>query len=399
MGKPMAKNLLARGLPRRRAQPQRGPGGGARRPPARPRAASPAEVARRATRIVTMLPDRPDVEQVLEGPDGVFGAMQPGTIVIDMSTIAPSVAQRLAERARQRSARGCSMRPSAAAKSALCNATLSIMVGGDERRSRPCKPILHAMGNPDRVVHIGESGAGQICKVCNQMVIGGTLAAVGEAFALARKAGVDAARVREALLGGFAASRVLEVHGERILEGQLQAGISRAPVRERLSDRHRDARGAQTPAPVSGVVHRPRSLLRVTATMITPRSRPCSSVSPASALRQCEREARSENRDPTTGRGKLRPGPGGANPDLAPGRGPGRGRPRPDPADDRGPTRCEAIVHVPILPPPPEEPAAERTEPAEHVVHVAEVDDLDQVAVEVLARRRTSGRAATARAC
>ena len=81
------------------------------------------------------------------------------------------------------------------------------------------------MGNPERIVHIGESGAGQICKVCNQMAIGGALAGVSEAFALARKAGVDAARVRQALLGGFAASRVLEVHGERMLQSNYKPGF------------------------------------------------------------------------------------------------------------------------------------------------------------------------------
>ena len=99
------------------------------------------------------------------------------------------------------------------------------MVGGDAAAFDQVKPILEAMGNPERIIRIGDAGAGQLCKVCNQMVIGGTLAVVSEAFALARKAGVDPAKVREALLGGFAASRVLEVHGERILNGNYKPGF------------------------------------------------------------------------------------------------------------------------------------------------------------------------------
>src|SRR5476651_2909208 len=99
------------------------------------------------------------------------------------------------------------------------------MVGGDEATFERVRPILACMGNPERIVRIGGSGAGQVCKICNQIAIGGALAGVSEAFALARKAGVDAARVRQALLGGFAASRVLEVHGERMLVDNYKPGF------------------------------------------------------------------------------------------------------------------------------------------------------------------------------
>jgi len=105
------------------------------------------------------------------------------------------------------------------------NAALSIMVGGDAAVFGRARPILECMGNKERIVHIGPAGAGQICKICNQVAIGGALAGVSEAFALARKAGVDAARVRQALLGGFAASRVLEVHGERMLKNDYKPGF------------------------------------------------------------------------------------------------------------------------------------------------------------------------------
>ena len=223
MGKPMAKNLLTRGY--RVVAHSRSPGpvdelvaAGATR------ASSPADAARQVTRIITMLPDSPDVERVLEGADGVFTALQPGTILIDSSSISPAVSRRLAEAAR---ARGATMldAPVSGGEIGAVSGTLSIMVGGEEAAFAEVRPILEAMGHPDRIVRIGESGAGQLCKVCNQMVIGGTLAVVSEAFALARRAGVDPSKVRDALLGGFAASRVLEVHGERILKGNYTPGF------------------------------------------------------------------------------------------------------------------------------------------------------------------------------
>jgi 3-hydroxyisobutyrate dehydrogenase-like beta-hydroxyacid dehydrogenase len=130
------------------------------------------------------------------------------------------------------------------------NASLSIMVGGDAAAFARAKPIFEAMGNKDRIVHIGQSGAGQVCKICNQIAIGGALAGVSEAFALAKKAGVDAALVRQALLGGFAASRVLEVHGERMLTGNYKPGF-RAKLYQkdlRLANEAAMANGVAMPA-------------------------------------------------------------------------------------------------------------------------------------------------------
>ena len=252
MGKPMAKNLIARGYSL--VVHSRSPGpvdelvaAGAAR------AGSPAEVASHVTRLITMLPDSPDVEQVLEGEHGAFSAIQRGTIIVDTSSIAPAVARRLAERA---ATLGATMldAPVSGGEIGAINAALSIMVGGDAAAFAEVKPVLDAMGNPDRVVHIGPSGAGQICKVCNQMVIGGTLAAVSEAFTLARKAGVDGSRVRNALLGGFAASRVLEVHGERILNSNYKPGFrSRLYAKDyRIASNTLAEHGS--PAPVSAVV-------------------------------------------------------------------------------------------------------------------------------------------------
>jgi 2-hydroxy-3-oxopropionate reductase len=110
------------------------------------------------------------------------------------------------------------------------------------------------MGNPERVIYIGASGAGQVCKLCNQMVLAGTIAAVGEAFTLARKAGVDPARVRQALLGGFAQSRVLDVHGERMLQGNYVPGFRTELFAKDLRNVVAAAAESRTPAPVTAVV-------------------------------------------------------------------------------------------------------------------------------------------------
>jgi 2-hydroxy-3-oxopropionate reductase len=223
MGKPMARNLIKAGFPlvvhnRSRAAVDELSREGAKA------AHSPADVARQATAVITMLPDTPDVEQVLTAPDGVLTGVQPGSLVIDMSSISPAVTAGLAKLT---VAKGASMldAPVSGGEIGAVNGTLSIMVGGDAAAFERARPIFEAMGNRERIVHIGKSGAGQVCKVCNQIAIGGALAGVSEAFALARKAGVDAARVRAALLGGFAASRVLEVHGERMLSGNYKPGF------------------------------------------------------------------------------------------------------------------------------------------------------------------------------
>jgi 2-hydroxy-3-oxopropionate reductase len=253
MGRPMALNLLKHGHPlvvHSRSAP---PVDALVREGAA-RADSPADVARRATRIFTMVPDSPDVELVMEGPNGIFSAVQRETILIDTSSIAPATAQRLAARARDLGAVMLDA-PVSGGEVGAIDGTLSIMVGGDAEAFARVKPMLDVIGNPDRVIRIGGSGAGQICKVCNQIVIGGALAAVSEAFALARKAEVDVALVRQALLGGFAASRVLDVHGQRMLDGNYKPGF-RAELYAKDLKIAADALSAHSsPAPVSAVVH------------------------------------------------------------------------------------------------------------------------------------------------
>lgn len=175
---------------------------------------SPREVAARSTIVFTMVSDAVDVESVLFGDDGVADAAAPGSVVVDMSSIAPAAARALAARLAER---GVAMldAPVSGGERGAVQATLSIMVGGDAGVFARVQPLLAHMGK--NIVHVGDSGAGQTAKLCNQVVIGGTLLAVSEALVLASKAGVDCARVRQALLGGSAASRVLEAHGERML--------------------------------------------------------------------------------------------------------------------------------------------------------------------------------------
>jgi 2-hydroxy-3-oxopropionate reductase len=252
MGRPMASNLLKAGFPlvvhnRSRKSVEALAASGARA------AVSPADVARQSAIVITMLPDSKDVQLVLSGPDGVFETVQPGAVLIDMSSISPVVARALAAEARQRGATMLDA-PVSGGEIGAINASLSIMVGGDAAALERVRPILNAMGNPERVVHIGESGAGQLCKVCNQIAIGGTLAVVGEAFALARKAGVDPARVREALLGGFASSRVLEVHGERILRRNYAPGFRTRLYHKDMGIALETARAYDVPMPVSAEV-------------------------------------------------------------------------------------------------------------------------------------------------
>jgi 2-hydroxy-3-oxopropionate reductase len=253
MGKPMAKNLLKRGYRVVVHSRSRGPVDELVAAGATP-ATSPADIARQARRIITMLPDSPDVEEVLSGRDGVFSAIQAETVVIDSSSISPAVTRHLADAALKKGATLLDAPVSGGEIGAVAG-TLSIMVGGDATAFAEVRPILEAMGNPERIIRVGDSGAGQICKVCNQMVIGGTLAAVSEAFALARKAGVDPAKVREALLGGFAASRVLEVHGERILNGNYKPGFRAALYAKdyRVASETLEAHGLRTP--VTNEVH------------------------------------------------------------------------------------------------------------------------------------------------
>ena len=221
MGRPMAKNLLKAGFRLRVHNRSRGPVEELAALGAVP-ATSPADAARGADVVITMLPDSPDVQQVVTGPSGVQEGLRPGGVLIDMSTISPIVTRQLAE---QLARRGIHMldAPVSGGERGAIEASLSIMVGGDPAVFEACRPIFEALGK--NIVHIGPIGAGQLAKACNQIVTAVTLQAVCEALTLAERAGVDPVRVRQALLGGLGYSRILELHGQRILEGNFRPGF------------------------------------------------------------------------------------------------------------------------------------------------------------------------------
>jgi 2-hydroxy-3-oxopropionate reductase len=224
MGRPMAQNLLRAGLELTVHSRRREPGEALVAEGARP-AASPAEAAAAADVVITMLPDTTDVQAVLDGPQGVFTSARAGTVIADMSTISPSGARELANAGR---ARGLDVldAPVSGGETAARDGTLTIMVGGEAAALARARPVLEHLGSS--IVHIGEAGAGQVAKACNQLVVGSTIEAVAEALDLARRSSVDPAAVHMALRGGFAGSRVLEVHGRRMLERDFRPGFRAA---------------------------------------------------------------------------------------------------------------------------------------------------------------------------
>ncbi|MBP7469370.1 MAG: 2-hydroxy-3-oxopropionate reductase [Thauera sp.] len=221
MGRPMALNLIKAGhrvhvWSRRREsmQPLLDAGAGD--------CASAAEVARRASITISMVADAPDVEQVTLGPDGVADGARAGHIHVDMSTIAPAAAQSIATRLAARGIVALDAPVSGGEPGAIA-ATLTIMVGGEAEAFERVQPLFEAMGKS--ITRIGEAGAGQVAKACNQIITGVGVASVAEALNFAAKSGVDGAKVREALLGGFAFSRILENHGQRMLARNFKPGF------------------------------------------------------------------------------------------------------------------------------------------------------------------------------
>ena len=221
MGRPMALNLIKAGhrvhvWSRRREsmQPLLDAGAGD--------CASAAEAARRAAVTITMVADAPDVEQVTLGPNGVADGASAGHIHIDMSTISPAAAQSIAARLAGRGVVALDAPVSGGEPGAIAG-TLTIMIGGELEACARVQPLFEAMGKS--ITRIGEAGAGQVAKACNQIITGVGVASVAEALNFAAKSGVDGAKVREALLGGFAYSRILENHGQRMLERNFKPGF------------------------------------------------------------------------------------------------------------------------------------------------------------------------------
>jgi 2-hydroxy-3-oxopropionate reductase len=221
MGKPMARNLLKAGytvnlLTRTRAKVEDllQQGGVWLN--------TPKEIAQQSDVVITNLPDTPDIELVITGKDGIFDGARPGLLIIDMSTVSPVAVRKLALEAESRR---CDFldAPVSGGETGAQNATLTIMVGGKEEVFQRALPIFEKLGRT--ITLMGGSGAGQITKAANQIVTSINIAAVSEALVFAAKAGVDPAKVRQALMGGAAYSRILESHGQRMLDHNFKPGF------------------------------------------------------------------------------------------------------------------------------------------------------------------------------
>jgi len=220
MGKPMAGNLIKGGhtlfLYSRSSVPQELTAAGGKA------CASAKEVAQKADIIITMVPDTPDVEKALFGTGGVAEGLSRGKTVIDMSSISPIETKQFARRI---NGLGCEYvdAPVSGGEVGAKNAALTIMVGGNQATFDKVKPVFELMGK--NITLVGGNGDGQTCKVCNQIIVALNIEAVSEALVFASKAGADPAKVRQALMGGFAASRILEVHGERMIKRTFDPGF------------------------------------------------------------------------------------------------------------------------------------------------------------------------------
>ena len=221
MGKPMALRLVRAGFPlvvhnRSRPAVDELTEAGA------DAASSPREVAERSDVVITMLPDSPDVEAVVLGEDGVLEGVREQMLLVDMSTIAPATTRHIHETLAERNVEAVDA-PVSGGEPAAIDGQLSIMAGGSDAALERAEPIFAELGKA--TTHIGPPGAGQVAKAANQVVVALTIQAVAEALTLAQQADVDPARVREALLGGFAQSKILEAHGEKMLEDHFEPGF------------------------------------------------------------------------------------------------------------------------------------------------------------------------------
>ncbi|MCS6995975.1 MAG: 2-hydroxy-3-oxopropionate reductase [Casimicrobiaceae bacterium] len=220
MGRPMCLHLLKAGHTVS-VHSRSGPGQEVLDAGARP-CSSPREVIERADIVFLMLPDTPDVERVLFAENGLATGPLGGKTIVDMSSISPLATKSFAERVRGLGGDYVDA-PVSGGEVGARQATLSIMVGASDTAFERVKPYFECMGK--NITRVGEVGAGQIAKVANQIIVALTIAAVGEALVFASKAGADPARVRQALMGGFASSRVLEVHGERMIRRSFEPGF------------------------------------------------------------------------------------------------------------------------------------------------------------------------------
>ena len=219
MGKPMAENLIEAGFDlvvynrtREKAEDLEGAHV----------AESPKEVAEQSDIIITMLPDSPQVEEVLAGEDGVLGGVRDGALIVDMSTISPVVTEELSEKAREK---GASMldAPVSGGDVGAIDGTLSIMVGGSEEDFERARPLFEVMGGT--VTHVGPVGTGQVVKAANQIVVALTIEAVSEALVLGSKGGVAPEKILDVLGGGLAGNKVMDLKREKMLDHSFDPGF------------------------------------------------------------------------------------------------------------------------------------------------------------------------------
>lgn len=184
--------------------------------------ATPKEVAENSDIVITCLPDSPEVEAIVLGENGVAEGLSKGDLFIDMSTIAPASAIKIYNVLGDKGIASLDA-PISGGEGGAKSASLSIMVGGSQKAFNRALPVFQKMGK--NIILIGEAGSGQVTKACNQVVVAMTIQGVCEALNLARQSGVDVVKVREALLGGFAQSRILDVHGQRFIESNFKPGF------------------------------------------------------------------------------------------------------------------------------------------------------------------------------
>ena len=250
MGKPMVRNLLAAGyavhvysiIPVDVEEAARG-GAWAE--------VDGLEVGKKADVTITMVPNTPDVEEVLFGARGLIGVMGPGKTLIDMSTISALATRSFAERVEATGARMLDAPVSGGEKGAI-EGKLSIMVGGDEAVFKDCLPILEVLGG--RITHVGGNGAGQTVKSCNQVLAAATMAAIGEALVMGTKAGVDPAKIVEVLSAGYARCGCLDIRGQHILKRDFTPGFKSKLQYKDLNLAMELARGIDAPMPIASLV-------------------------------------------------------------------------------------------------------------------------------------------------
>ncbi len=250
MGKPMSKNLIKAGydlvvmdINKEAVKEVVAEGASS--------AETAKEVAEQSDIVITMLPDSPDVDHVVFGAKGVIEGLKAGMLFIDMSTIAPATSKKIFEELDKKQVEALDA-PVSGGEVGAVNGTLSIMAGGPDTAFRRAMPLFEVMGK--NIVLIGGAGAGQVAKACNQIIVGMTIQAVAEAMNLAKKAGVDIVKVREALLRGFAQSRILDLHGQRLIDENYKPGFKIKLHRKDMNIALQTGRDLSVPLPGSAVV-------------------------------------------------------------------------------------------------------------------------------------------------